>query len=142
MLVQSKENQEKVEPYGGFWASESRRLREGGYTIKVRHERLFVRPVEIQSPVSDQVFVDTEERMATKGEFAKMIELKQIPEGKFYRGSDFELENNGGRTVISLFKDETLISTGEARVHPNDHFIRKLGLTKALAAALRNIKVE
>lgn len=139
-IKKSKKQRQKT-GYELYWEQTRDRLEEKGYILKIRHSRLFTSLVSIKSPVSNTVFIDIEKKHMSIGEFKRMVEdgkiRKNIANG--YLGTAFNLENNSGFTELSIFKGEKLVSSGEARVHPNDHFVRKIGLAKAVAEAVRNM---
>lgn len=106
------------------------RLKKAGFKIKVRHDRNFIRPIVIPVVATNTSFSMKlfENIIMTKGE------MKQKP-----YNNECEIQNYGGQTTVSIFKDEQLVSQGVAKVHKNDHFVRHIGLHVAFGRALKSL---
>lgn len=112
------------------YVKEMERLKKEGYKIKVRHNRNFIRPVVTQVVATKNTFEIKfmETLFMTKGEMKKQPYSQEC-----------ELQNYGGETIVSIFKDDQLVGQGIAHVHKNDHFVRYIGLNIAFGRALKQL---
>jgi len=110
-------------------------LKAMGFKIKIRHERLFIRTLKLATYKGFNItdFSYQESLLITKGQLRDLC--KSNPHFK-----SFQLLNNGGCTSIQILDRNKVVGFGQSRVHPNDHFTRKLGLTRALGRALKSMK--
>lgn len=114
-----------------FWMSERKQLFDKGFKFKIRHERKFICYDWDGSKGKRDV------KRLTKGEFMALIEDGTIAQdGNGYRDTRYRMDPNNAKTHLSILKDDKVVATGTAKVHPDDPFIRKVGLVKALSAAL------
>lgn len=106
-------------------------LKSKGFKVKVRHDRLYCRYstiIEKRLKKDYHYQIISHEVLMTKGEMKNA--------GLF----DYELENYGGCTTVSIFKDEQLVAEGQAKVNKSDHFVRHIGLEIACGRAMKQIK--
>lgn len=147
--VDQQKTEKREKGYVTYWKEKRKTLENHGIKIKVRHERLFVKDMIINTVVKEtgqvldeMVFVD--EKIMTKGvrKFAgqttEEAAAKLLPANPEFVG--YEISNSGGQTTVSLFDGDKQVGTGLAKVHPNDHFIRYQGLTRALSRAISDMK--
>lgn len=142
MIVQQQNKQTKKKQRrqpDEYWQQESKRLRNQGYILKVRHERTFFKPILNQGSFAKHKVV------ATKRQFMKMIEEgKILKSGKGYRDTGYYIDSHAGLTTVSIFKQEKdelkEVGCGTAKVHKLDTFVRNIALAKAISAAVRDME--
>lgn len=140
MVIQEQEKQVKKksrkENRVADYVTQLEFFKQQGLFVKIRHDRRYRKLFKNDSPYCRNTY-GVHEIFITKG-----MRRHRDENGKQeYDG--YELVNNGGRTTVSIYKndkDVDFIAQGVAQVNPCDNFIRKVGLTKAVGLAFAHLK--
>lgn len=137
MTITQKVDQRKYSSVHEYWKGKSEELRQNGYVIKIKHERTFFKWLIVNNVARLKKVLITKAQRKYAGQTLQEHEEGLLPSNPTFDG--YQLRNNGGRTTITILKDEVQVGQGISRVNSCDNFIRVYGLGHALHAAIQDM---
>ena len=139
MNATQKVDQRKSHNPNEYWKVKSQELKNAGYTLKVRHDRVFARSIIVQQ-LNRRVHAGGNKE-APLVVIKKVDDIQIMTKGEMYKqdpaiAKAYSIRNHDGCTSISIYKDDKLVATGRARVSHQDQFVKSWGLVRALNKAV------